>query len=311
MGNRDTQRKFYTFLRDRWQDQKPFTKQDALAATGWKPKSWGTYVSKQVKAYLRKLPDKKLRVKRSFGRFGTFEAFQPLVTQVKHSDTKYKRKTFDAVVTYEFLLPLTQEGKLRLALDELFYTDTLDALVRDLADDELLETAYPAEEGESTENHIQRAIKKIAELFGGYSISHVSGRFRAAQIASRVDAARQLIANQRYLVDETTAVVRFIIPCTCSERTHGARFKLAEGLDVESLRTVAVQAEIRVIRGLFFAVFLEAIVRTVQGEDLIWLLEDSPFGRRLYELGKTEESGGDAGQEQNSEDSEDSEDSEP
>ncbi|MEI9937437.1 MAG: hypothetical protein WDO69_09450 [Pseudomonadota bacterium] len=48
------------------------------------------------------------------------------MTQVRHSVTKYKRATYDAVVTYEFLLPLTQEGKLRLALDELFYRDTVE-----------------------------------------------------------------------------------------------------------------------------------------------------------------------------------------
>ncbi|MEI9937438.1 MAG: hypothetical protein WDO69_09455 [Pseudomonadota bacterium] len=62
MGNRDTQRKVYAFLGDRCRDQVPFTKQEALAATGWKAKSWATYASKQLKPYLRKLPGGKLSV---------------------------------------------------------------------------------------------------------------------------------------------------------------------------------------------------------------------------------------------------------
>jgi len=307
MGNQDTQRKVYAFLGDRSRDQVSFTKEEVSVATGWKAKSWATYASKQLKPYLRKLPEGKLSVKRSFRRFGTFEAFQPLVTQVKHSVTKYKRATYDAVVTYEFLLPLTQEGKLRLALDELFYRDTVEDLVRDLADENQLQSAYPSEPGEDSETHVQRAVNKIADLFGGYSISHVSGRFRAAQIASRSKAADQLIRYERYLVDETTAVVRFIFPCSCSRLEDGQRFKLEDASDNETARGAEVKTEIQVIRGLFFAVFLESIVMMVQGEDVIWLLEDSPFGRRLYELGKTEESGGHADQEQDSEDSEDSE----
>jgi hypothetical protein len=62
------------------------------------------------------------------------------------------------------------------ALDELFYRDTLDRRI------------------------------------GGFFISHVSGRFRTGPIVSRRDSAAKLASDKAYLIDETTAVVRFIIP---------------------------------------------------------------------------------------------------
>ena len=40
--------------------------------------------------------------------------------------------------------------------------------------------------------------------------------------------------------------------------------------------------EVRATRFLFFQLFVEAVVRTVDGEDEIWLIEESPEGRRLY-----------------------------
>ncbi len=36
------------------------------------------------------------------------------------------------------------------------------------------------------------------------------------------------------------------------------------------------------MREFFFALFVEAVVRIVNGEDVIWLLEESPLGRILH-----------------------------
>jgi hypothetical protein len=158
-----------------------------------------------------------------------------------------------------------------------------------LADEAALESAFPRLPAEAAEAHVARALEKIGELFGGYSINHVNGRFRAAQIATRSDAAQQLVQHERYLVDETTAVVRFIFRCSCSKREHGERFDLSATAAPNPTQDEKVRDEIQLIRGLFFSVFVDAVVTTVQGEDIIWLLEDSPLGRRLYELDNSKE----------------------
>jgi len=307
MGDQSRQKKLYQFLVERLQDQAEFSREDAGTATGWQPSALKTYWSKQLKGYLRKnKATKKFKVRRSFARFGTFDDFQPLVTQNRNWVSRYTRSTYEAIVSYEFLLPLTQEGKLRTALDELFYRDTIEAIVRDLVDDNDLEQALPRQPGETDDAHVVRAIEKIGDLFGGYSISHVSGRFRAARTATRRDVAEQLIRHQRYLVDETTAVVRFIFPCVSTRQEHGKKFDVTPSSNTTLLSEPKLKSEVQLIRGLFFAVFVDAVVTSVQGEDIIWLLEDSPFGRRLYELGRATQENRDGAQ--GSEDDEDDRD---
>jgi hypothetical protein len=44
----------------------------------------------------------------------------------------------------------------------------------------------------------------------------------------------------------------------------------------------AIADEVALVHWLFFNVFAEAVVRTVEGEDVIWLIEETPRKRRLY-----------------------------
>jgi hypothetical protein len=117
-------------------------------------------------------------------------------------------------------------------------------------------------------------------MFGGYSISHVSGRYRAAMLASRNEAARMLTADERYLIDETTAAVRFIIPVTStkSESEQNTAILKIEGttLDQQAIE------EISLVHTLFFNLFVEAVVRRIKGEEEIWLLEEAGRTRSLY-----------------------------
>lgn len=279
---RAAQQAAHRFLHDNAANGTAFTFLDLATSVGWTERTAGDYASKHFGAYLTKVDEDRYRVLPAFKRV-TLDEFLDLVTQVKKPIATYERSTSDALVTYEFLLPLTKEDKLRDALDELFYADTLAQLVGEMK--ELLPAIFPRNSDELDDTYEARAVAMVAKLIGGYSVSHVSGRFRfASTIASREEAARSLVAKKRYLIDETTAIVRFIIPCPSSKTTHGASFDVA----ATPMQTdpKKFEADVRLIRGFFINIFVEAVVRTIKGEDLIWLLEDSPFGRRLYALEK-------------------------
>ena len=101
---------------------------------------------------------------------------------------------------------------------------------------------------ELTEDQVlEKALELIDQKFGGYSIYHVDGRFRADDLMTREEAMASQITGQRYLVDETTAVVRFIFPCQ--------------------------QSEADTIRFLFRKLFMNPITDQVSGEDQIWVVE--------------------------------------
>jgi hypothetical protein len=204
MGKDETFEVAYNFLVGHAKKQTTFTFADIAAATKWRKTSWETYRSKQLKEYITRKDDD-FSIKKSFARL-TSENFRELFTQVRKPVAKWKRATYGHVVSYEFLLPLTREDKLRAALDELFYRDTLDQRTSELELEELVEA----------------------------------------------------------------------IP-----RTHGDEFN--HGMHTP---TNSVQADILLIRTLFFHFFVEAVARSIQGEDVIWLLESSPSGERVYALEK-------------------------
>jgi len=86
-----------------------------------------------------------------------------------------------------------------------------------------------------------------------------------------------LITGDRYIIDETTAAVRFIVPI---ENTKTVESFDEIKLDVALGSTAA--KEISLIHFLFFNLFVEAVVRNVKGEEAIWLLEETGHNRSLY-----------------------------
>lgn len=290
MATDESQRAAFDFFRKHAEGGTTFSFADVEAKTKWSKVTWDTYKSKQFKPYITKAAN---GAKGAFGVDPSFlrlnlEGFRGLTTQVRKPVVTWSRATYDHVVTYEFLLPLTKEDKLRAALDDLFYRDTLEQRTREIASNPALAVAVPRVQGEAEDVYVSRVVALIAGLIGGYSVSHVSGRFRADAIASREDAARMLVDRKRYLVDETTAVVRFIIPCTSSRLVHGDAFDLNGPEATADAVPPAAATDVGIIRRLFFLFFVEAVVGPIQGEDEIWLLEDSPYGRRLYTLSKSD-----------------------
>ena len=272
----------YNFLLDHARSRQSFTPADLATATEWTPVSVRTYISKQFRDYIEPL-DGGYRTRIEFTRV-SIEEFLRQTTQKRSVYSDYRRVKYDALVTYEFLLPLTREGELRRALDDLFYSDTMERRLRDIGLNNI-EEIVPRDASFNDEQYIELVLSIVADRFQGYSISHVNGRFRAADLKSRVGAGELLAQDRTYLLDETTAIVRFIIKCNSSKSYYASDVQsILQAIDGEPVVNPAsdeVLREIRLIRALFFQLFAEAVVRTVHGEEVIWLLEMGPTPR-LY-----------------------------
>ncbi len=190
--------------------------------------------------------------------------------------TGYTASCLKEVVTYEFILPLTREAQLRDALDQLFFIDTVTERVREIGLARF--EAWLPRDGDSDADYLQAIIERVSQSFGGYSISHVNGRYRRGPLVARRDAIERQLGGNRYLVDETTAIVRFLVPVPASETTYRGVFDEVD----DPLRPGQFAQDVALIHHLFFALFVEEVISTVRGEDEIWLVEQWSGGRQLY-----------------------------
>ena len=266
----ESQRAALRFLRLRAQDQSPFSAADIERVAAWGSGSFSTYKTKHLKEYLQPVGKGKFTIKPHFLRL-TDDDFQNIVSQSRRTVARFVRSVFDSVLKYEFLLPLTNERKLRAALDDLFYRDHLLQRAREIGE-ETLAAILPRTAGEAGDAFLNRVVLKVGSLLGGYSIGHVSGRFRAGDLKTLEDAARTLAVRGRYLVDETTAVLRFLLPLAGSKKAHGSQFDLTKRVPV---RSVTFGEELDIARRLFIAFFVESVILDIHGEDEIWFLESS------------------------------------
>jgi hypothetical protein len=257
----------FEFLREHFKSHEAFTKRELEQVTTWRGQSFNTYWSKQFSPFMVPARDGKFRVSEAFRPYATWEKFQQHVTQVRHVSSDYKRVAYDHLLTYEFYMPLTNEAHLRITLDALFYKDTILARLRTHSRAEL-ESHVPKEPGESDNAYLERTCARMSEFFQGYSISHVSGRFRVEKLATIDQAAKIQSDGGRYLIDETTAVVRFIFPCKDTD-------------------------EAKMVEWFFQTLFIESIIQVVNGEDQIWMVE-SGMVTRLH-IWKVENSDRDPG----------------
>jgi hypothetical protein len=181
---------------------------------------------------------------------------------------------------FEFFMPLSNEAQLRVSLDALFYKDSILNRWNRIKLAKIKEM-FPSKVGEADSRYFKRLSKWISIKFRGYSISHVSGRFRASKMKS-LDEAYKMMADgvERYLVDETTAVVRFIIKFGKPREYKFDSLEFVTSQKSEAKRDI-VAKEAAKIRFFFNLLFVQSIVEFVAGEDEIWLLE-SGFENRLY-----------------------------
>jgi hypothetical protein len=262
-----------------------FTESELLAATAWSASSWRTYRSKQLKNVVKPGPDGRLTVRPAFRRV-PIQQFLANFTQARQLISEYDRVAFGDVVTYEFLLPLSRENELQLSLDELFYSDALEESARQI-DLAVLSGMVDRSPGEDDDALRSRVSHEVGSRFGGYSIVHVAGRFRSGELLSRPGASALGATGFRYLVDETTAVVRFLVPLKASQVAftddpRSVREALATLQSATSGGKQSLESEVEFVRALFFLFFVEAVVQTVRGEEEIWLLESSPTGQHVF-----------------------------
>lgn len=273
MGNDDNQKKIHRFLCEHYRSQKAFTKAELFANTTWRKKSQDTYWPKQIAQLVKEESQGTFKVGRRFGLYRTWDKFRSdIVTQNRDADTKWELKSFNAVLNFEFFLPLAHEVVLRKLLDDIFYQDSLENLFGTI-DGQELKKHFPPNADEAEATYFKRLSMWISRKFGGYSISHVNGRFRAQDLVSREDAAKLTTDGDPYLIDETTAVVRFIIPCG-----EGIQDKWDED---ESDLSAKVRNEALNIRWFFHELFVKSMLEAVRGEQQIWMLESGLF-RRLH-----------------------------
>lgn len=245
MADDTTQRAAHRFFTEHLRTLDPFTKEDLRQATGWAPSALETYWSKQFRGIIEEISDGRYRVRERFRLYLDWRKFRNLVTQVKTVPPSYAPTTFDEVVVYEFYMPLTHESALRVTLDSLFYKDAILPRLRRIGVDEL-KMLFQWLTTDDEASFLERVCQFVEGKFGGYSIYHVDGRFRAGKLSTQ-DQANEINKTGRYLVDETTAVTRFIFPCKSDEPNK--------------------------VRFLFKELFINAITEQVSGEDEIWVVE--------------------------------------
>lgn len=255
----------YRYLLERLDQDQPFTVDDLSNAAGWTFETTRTNISKRLSEFVYRT-NGALRVSPVLRRVSLGD-FAGLFRQAQHLFACYDLHFYPHVIMYEFLLPLAHELRLRRALDDLFYPEGLRQRLEEIGITDI-ESAFGRLEAESDSDLLDRVIARAGDVFGGYSVYHVSGRFRAARLMSRADAAIEEAAHRPYLIDETTAVVRFIACFGQCATPTGEQLSLPNA-DGEP----ALQQEADEIRWLFLNVFADAVTRQVRQEDEIWLLE--------------------------------------
>lgn len=248
------QRKARKFFNEHLQSQEPFTQEELKQYTGWtKGRTFVTYWSKQFKPFVIAIGGGRYRVSEGYRPYMTWRKFQRHVTQKRKVAADYTKTEFARVIVYEFFMPLTNETALRTTLDALFFKDNVVPKLRAVGFT-VLDEQIPRNSGEADDAYLDRICSWVGDHFGGYSIYHVDGRFLAGKMLSREEVTEQEKAGQRYLIDETTAVTRFIFPCDSDHEADLVRF-------------------------FFNALFAETIIQLVNAEDQIWMVESGMRNR--------------------------------
>lgn len=208
----------------------------------------------------------RFRVSESFRKFLDKEVFHRYLSESSPVTVHYRRQA-KKHCSFRLLLPLANELVLRDTLDSLFYSDRMARRIG-ILDRTRLESHFPRTAGEQEAAYRKRIAKDIAGYFGGYSVHNVAGRFRGERLLEYEEAASlSRHAGKKYVFDETSAAIDFIVPVA----VEGA------GLDPEGF----LRAEVLKIRWLFMELFMNAILESINGEAEIWLME-SGIESHLY-----------------------------
>ena len=174
-------RRAFDFLLNNLQSSKPFSKEEFKKHVNYQnPKNFKTYWSKKYKHLLSEDPNNrdKFFVSRSFRRYADWNKFYAYYSQSSKITAEYVENCYENLMIFEFFMPLNYESILRASLDELFYKDTIIALLTRIPLDQL-QKHFKKDNEQSKERYLDNLCEWISDRFVGYSIGHVSGRFKA------------------------------------------------------------------------------------------------------------------------------------
>ena len=270
MRNEVKIRKAYDYLQDKAQSGLSFTANDLSVAIGWTLGTTNIYLSKKFSEVVKRSGSTLTAERRILE--VSYDAFNKLFWQKNTLFAEYKHWVHPDVTTYEFFLPLSCEDILRASLDRLFFKDTVIKRLQQIGIDNL-HANFQQSAHESETEYLNRVAEFAGNKFGGYSVSHVSGRFRAANLMTREEAGDYEKNDGSYIIDETTAVVRFIFPHQATARVIGDATLELTDTDVED--------EIAKTEWLFSNLFVYAVTQATTNQDEIWLLETGK-NQRLF-----------------------------
>jgi hypothetical protein len=255
----------FQFLLDHAKSGKSFTLSELIEASGWTPGNTKTNLTKRLKDLVSHkgsvyyVNPEIFRVR--------LEDFKDLFRQKHRLFTDYLLKISQNVLVYEFFMPLAREDRLREALDNLFFEDIVEQRISEIGV-EKIRKALKLPKSSTNDDVRQFVLQFMDNTIGGYSLLLVNGRFRAGSLATRTDIVSRPFFQGPYIVDETTAIVRFILPVSTDQDSQ-AQLNLLE----PAKNTVNADERAEQMRWLFLNFFAEAITRVVRKEDEIWLLE--------------------------------------
>ena len=278
----DPIRRPYFFLKNHLRSPEAFSKEEFKSYANYpNPDNFDTYFTKKLKHFLEKAPNEpgKFLVSRIFKKYSKWEKFRAFYSQSTKIKEYYIEEYYKNLIIFEFFLPLVNEAELKSSLDELFYRDSVKLALKKISQNELNEVISKQEE-EPKEQYIERICDWISERFGGYSIGNVRGRFKVGKLKTYAEVAVFRDRGLDYLIDETTAIVRFIYSVGSPIKK-----KIFYGFDqfreVEGNNNEEINREANQIRFFFKNLFVKSILELVNGEDEIWMLE-SGIRNRLY-----------------------------
>jgi len=283
-NSEDPIRRAYIFLKNHSRSPDAFSKDEFKEFINYpNPGNFDTYFSKKLKHFLEESPNESgmFLVSRIFKKYSKWEKFRAFYSQSTKVKVNYIEEYYRYIMIFEFFMPLTSETDLRSSLDELFYKDPVKLALTKIPNNEL-NNAFTKEIDETEDQYIEKVCDWISERFGGYSIGTVRGRFKLDDLKTFAEVALIRSRGLDYLIDETTAIVRFIFYAG-SPIINRDLFKIEQfNENQEELEIpVGVQQEANQIRYIFKNLFVKSILELVDGEDEIWMLE-SGIRNRLY-----------------------------
>ena len=281
----DLNERRFNFFQTHFLITEPFSKQDLIDSVN--DDNMGTYFSKYYIELLELSPnDPNLYfVSSRFRQFNTIKKLTKYFSQKTHIKGVYQEEYYSEVLIFEFFLPFNNESNLRAVLDDLFYKDTIKVMIARIDQEELL-SAFPRDNDENDDLYYENLYKWISNKFRGYSIGTVSGRFIVTELKAFSEVSELLSRGQHYLIDETTAIVKFIFPISQVVQSVDVNYKY--DLDTPGQRQINteenenVKVEINRIKFFFKNLFVKAILELVNGEDEIWMIESGLDKSKLY-----------------------------